>query len=575
MANKLELTWYGKENNIEVEPRLLLEDKSLSNCTLDKNTENMLIHGDNLLALKALEKAGYTGKIKCIYIDPPYNTGAAFEHYDDNFEHSIWLGLMQERLVLLVKLLSSDGSIWISIDDEESHYLKVLCDEIFRRSNFVCDITYEKSNVSGLGQGGAIVKTGEKILVYKRENTVFNTVYSSEVLSLKTMKRYKNILVDVGEKELVNEFPAASNGKPVKVFKHKNYQIDKISLRNYEGRKAEINRSYLENFNKIYRTYVIQQENEFQNALMKNMEKGTLYSVEYIPNRGKHKDELTTLYYVDGELCAWLSDTAYIDGNEIKKTTRLSNVWKNDDIPKSDLGNEGGVRFQRSKKPEKLIERILRMSTNEGDLVLDSFLGSGTTASVAHKMGRKWIGVEMGNHAYTHCKKRLDNVVNGQDKTGVTKNCRWQGGGGYRFYELAPSLILEDDFGEMVINKEYNADMLAAAVALHEGFTYAPDKEKFWKQAKANESSYLFTTTRCITQQFLESIHSTMDEGEFLIIACKSFMSGVDKLYSNISVKKIPQMLLENCEFGKDDYALNIVHPPVYEDDEEEVEEDE
>lgn len=575
MANKLELTWYGKENNIEVEPRLLLEDKSLSNCTLDKNTENMLIHGDNLLALKALEKAGYTGKIKCIYIDPPYNTGAAFEHYDDNFEHSIWLGLMQERLVLLAKLLSSDGSIWISIDDEESHYLKVLCDEIFRRSNFVCDITYEKSNVSGLGQGGAIVKTGEKILVYKRENTVFNTVYSSEVLSLKTMKRYKNILVDVGEKELVNEFPAASNGKPVKVFKHKNYQIDKISLRNYEGRKAEINRSYLENFNKIYRTYVIQQENEFQNALMKNMEKGTLYSVEYIPNRGKHKDELTTLYYVDGELCAWLSDTAYIDGNEIKKTTRLSNVWKNDDIPKSDLGNEGGVRFQRSKKPEKLIERILRMSTNEGDLVLDSFLGSGTTASVAHKMGRKWIGVEMGNHAYTHCKKRLDNVVNGQDKTGVTKNCRWQGGGGYRFYELAPSLILEDDFGEMVINKEYNADMLAAAVALHEGFTYAPDKEKFWKQAKANESSYLFTTTRCITQQFLESIHSTMDEGEFLIIACKSFMSGVDKLYSNISVKKIPQMLLENCEFGKDDYALNIVHPPVYEDDEEEVEEDE
>lgn len=575
MANKLELTWYGKENNIEVEPRLLLEDKNLSNCKLDENTENMLIHGDNLLALKALEKAGYTGKIKCIYIDPPYNTGAAFEHYDDNFEHSIWLGLMQERLVLLAKLLSSDGSIWISIDDEESHYLKVLCDEIFRRSNFVCDITYEKSNVSGLGQGGAIVKTGEKILVYKRENTVFNTVYSSEVLSLKTMKRYKNILVDVGEKELVNEFPAASNGKPVKVFKHKNYQIDKISLRNYEGRKAEINRSYLENFNKIYRTYVIQQENEFQNALMKNMEKGTLYSVEYIPNRGKHKDELTTLYYVDGELCAWLSDTAYIDGNEIKKTTRLSNVWKNDDIPKSDLGNEGGVRFQRSKKPEKLIERILKMSTNEGDLVLDSFLGSGTTASVAHKMGRKWIGVEMGNHAYTHCKKRLDNVVNGQDKTGVTKNCRWQGGGGYRFYELAPSLILEDDFGEMVINKEYNADMLAAAVALHEGFTYAPDKEKFWKQAKANESSYLFTTTRCITQQFLESIHSTMDEGEFLIIACKSFVSGVDRLYSNISVKKIPQMLLENCEFGKDNYALNIVHPPVYKDDEEEVEEDE
>lgn len=128
MANKLELTWYGKENNIEVEPRLLLEDKSLSNCTLDKNTENMLIHGDNLLALKALEKAGYTGKIKCIYIDPPYNTGAAFEHYDDNLEHSIWLDLMRKRLMILRELLCKEGTIWIQIDDEEQAYLKVLCD---------------------------------------------------------------------------------------------------------------------------------------------------------------------------------------------------------------------------------------------------------------------------------------------------------------------------------------------------------------------------------------------------------------------------------------------------------------
>lgn len=235
---------------------------------------------------------------------------------------------------------------------------------------------------------------------------------------------------------------------------------------------------------------------------------------------------------------------------------------------------EGGAGFRGGKKPEKLIMELLSHFTNPGDLVLDSFLGSGTTVAVAHKMQRKYIGIEIGEHCYSLCHSRLDKVIDG-DNTGISREVNWKGGGGYRFYELAPSLILEDDFGEMVINKEYNADMLAAAVALHEGFTYAPDKEKFWKQAKANESSYLFTTTRCITQQFLESIHSTMDEGEFLIIACKSFMSGVDKLYSNISVKKIPQMLLENCEFGKDDYALNIVHPPVYEDDEEEVEEDE
>ena len=570
MANKLELTWYGKEDRIEIEPRLLIENQSLSNCANDSDTENMLIHGDNLLALKALEKAGYAGKIKCIYIDPPYNTGAAFEHYDDNLEHSIWLGLMKERLNLLEKLLSSDGSIWISIDDEESHYLKVLCDEIFSRKNFVCDITYEKSNVSGLGQGGAIVKTGEKILVYKRENTVFNKVYSTENLSLKTMKRYKNILVNIGEKELVDEFLAASNNKPVKVFKHRNYEIEKISLRDYEGRRVEINKKYLENFNNIYRTYVIQEENEFQNSLMKSMNKGTLYSIEYIPNRGKHKDKLTTLYYVNGELCAWLSDTAYIDGSDIKKTTRLSNVWKNDDIPKSDLGNEGGVRFQRSKKPEKLIERILTMATNEGDLVLDSFLGSGTTAAVAHKMKRNWIGIEMGEHAYTHCKIRLDNVIVGKDKTGVSKIYNWQGGGAYKFYELAPSLILEDEFGEYVINKEYNAEMLAAAVALHEGYKYQPDKDIYWKQAVANEKSFLFTTTRCVTSEYIESIHNSMQDDEFLIIACKSFISGVGNQFNNIKVKKIPQMLLDNCEFGKTDYNLNIVCPPVYEEESEE-----
>ena len=573
MANKLELTWYGKEDRIEIEPRLLIENQSLSNCANDSDTENMLIHGDNLLALKALEKAGYAGKIKCIYIDPPYNTGAAFEHYDDNLEHSIWLGLMKERLNLLEKLLSSDGSIWISIDDEESHYLKVLCDEIFSRKNFVCDITYEKSNVSGLGQGGAIVKTGEKILVYKRENTVFNKVYSTENLSLKTMKRYKNILVNIGEKELVDEFLAASNNKPVKVFKHRNYEIEKISLRDYEGRRVEINKKYLENFNNIYRTYVIQEENEFQNSLMKSMNKGTLYSIEYIPNRGKHKDKLTTLYYVNGELCAWLSDTAYIDGSDIKKTTRLSNVWKNDDIPKSDLGNEGGVRFQRSKKPEKLIERILTMATNEGDLVLDSFLGSGTTAAVAHKMKRNWIGIEMGEHAYTHCKIRLDNVIVGKDKTGVSKIYNWQGGGAYKFYELAPSLILEDEFGEYVINKEYNAEMLAAAVALHEGYKYQPDKDIYWKQAVANEKSFLFTTTRCVTSEYIESIHNSMQDDEFLIIACKSFISGVGNQFNNIKVKKIPQMLLDNCEFGKKDYNLNIVRPPVYEEESEEDDE--
>ena len=221
-------------------------------------------------------------------------------------------------------------------------------------------------------------------------------------------------------------------------------------------------------------------------------------------------------------------------------------------------------------KPETLLQRIIHIATNPGDLVLDSFLGSGTTAAVAHKMKRRYIGIEMGDHAYSHCKVRLDKVVSGADKSGITSAENWQGGGGYRFFELAPSLINRDPFDEYVINKEYDADMLAAAVALHEGFRYQPDSGLFWKQSVGNESSYLFVTTRHLNSTYLDSIKDTMEDGEYLIIACRSFDSGLDKAYSNITIKKIPQMLLNRCEFGKTDYNLNIVHPPVYDDEREE-----
>ena len=210
---------------------------------------------------------------------------------------------------------------------------------------------------------------------------------------------------------------------------------------------------------------------------------------------------------------------------------------------------------------------ILTIATNEGDLVLDSFLGSGTTVSVAHKMNRRWIGVEMGEHAYTVCKIRMDKVIDGE-QGGVSSLVNWKGGGGYKFYELAPSLVVEDKFGNSIINKEYNAEMLSAAMALHEGFTYEPDSNYYWKQGK-NENAYIFTTTNHITADYLASISSEMQEGEYLIIACKTFDSGVDKLYKNITIKKIPQVLLGRCEFGKDDYSLNIINVPTVEEEDE------
>lgn len=576
MANnqKLELTWLGKDKEIKIEPRILVEDKEKSNCKNDPNTENMLIHGDNLLALKALESK-YAGKVKCIYIDPPYNTGNAFEYYDDNREHSIWLNLMRSRLVVLFNLLKDGGSIWVSIDDIESHRLRMLLDEVFGSQNFVADITYERSGSAGLGQGGLFVNNSEHIMLYSKGYFEYNEILGSTPLELKTMKRYNKVLVNEGKRELVATEISKSNGLPIKIYKHTDFEICTISLRDYKNREKEIRAEFVESFEKLFRTNNVQKENKFQNDLMTRMDKKYLYTVDYTPSRGKYKDKKTTLYYYNSELFAWLKDTAFVENNRIVKTNKLTTVWRHEDIPKADLANEGAVDFPRGKKPEQLIKRIISISSNEGDLVLDSFLGSGTTAAVAHKMNRRYIGIEMGDHAYTHCKVRLDKVIDGSDQGGISKAVNWQGGGAYKFYELAPTLINKDEFGEYIINKSYDAEMLSSAVALHEGFTFAPDSKIFWKQAKGNENSYLFVTTRHITAAYLDTIKSTMQEDEYLIIACKSFESGLERLYPNITIKKIPQMLLNHCEFDHDNYNLNIVNPPVYEDEDEEDECDE
>ena len=223
-------------------------------------------------------------------------------------------------------------------------------------------------------------------------------------------------------------------------------------------------------------------------------------------------------------------------------------------------------------KPERLIERVLTLATNEGDLVLDSFLGSGTTAAVAHKMGRRWIGVELGEHAKTHCYPRMKMVVSGKDQGGISKALNWKGGGGFKFYSLAPSLLKEDKFGHLVINKEYNADMLAAAMAKQEGFSYSPSSESYWKQGQSSENDYIYTTTQFLTVEMLQSIATEMAEGETLVICAKTFESGCDRKFSNITIKKIPQMLLGRCRFDADEnqYNLHIINLPALETEEEE-----
>ena len=524
MVNKLELTWLGKEMEIKIEPRILIEDKEISNCTNDPNTENMIVHGDNLLALKALESK-YAGQIKCIYIDPPYNTGSAFEHYDDNLEHSTWLSLIKPRLEILRNLLSDVGSIWISIDDDEGHYLKVLCDEIFGRNNYINTVIWEKK-YSPQNDAKWLSDNHDFILVYAKNKEVWrpNLLPRSEEMD----SRYKN-----------------PDNDPRGVWKTSDLSVRRKTEKAIYEIKTTSGRIVLPPSG---RSWGVSKEN-FQILLTENR-------VWF----GKNGDSVP-------QLKRFLTD--------VKQGMTSMTIWKYKEVGHTqDAMKESKAINSESvfgtPKPERLIERVLTLGSNEGDLVLDSFLGSGTTAAVAHKMRRKYIGIEMGDHAYTHCKVRLDKVIDGSDQGGISKSVDWQGGGAYKFYELAPSLINKDDFDEFVINKDYDADMLASAVALHEGFTYEPDEHIFWKQSKGNESSYLFVTTRHLNTAYIDSIKSTMKDGEYLVIACKSFEAGLDKLYPNITIKKIPQMLLSRCEFDKDNYNLNIVNPPVYNNEEEE-----
>lgn len=522
MANKLELTWYGKDEPIHIEPRLLIENGTLSNTFYDPDTENMLIHGDNLLALKALEKK-FSGQVKCIYIDPPYNTGSAFEHYDDNLEHSQWLQLMRPRLELMLTLLSDVGSIWISIDDDEGHYLKVLCDEVFGRNNFISTVIWEKK-YSPQNDAKWLSDSHDFILVYAKNKEKWRPNLLPRTAEMD--KRYKNPDND-----------PRGPWKPAD-FSARTYSVSgdyPITLPSGRVVLPPQSRAWVSNKEKF-------------DELVKDNRIWFGADGNNVPSQKKFLSEVKQ---------GMVSKTIWFrnDVDDNQKAKREVKVFNND-------------QPFATPKPERLIERVLLLATNPDDLVLDSFLGSGTTAAVAHKMGRRYIGIEMGEHAYTHCKVRLDKVVNGEDEGGITKAVNWQGGGGYRFYELAPTLVNEDPFGEYVVNSEYNADMLAAAVALHEGFTYVPDEKLFWKQSVGNEKSYLFVTTRHLNSTYLDSIKDTMEDDEYLIIACCSFDSGLDKAYEHITIKKIPQMLMERCEFGKDDYNLNIVHPPVYEDGE-------
>ena len=461
--NKLELTWIGKnEKPLAVEPRLLLDTPEYSFGEIETGTlpngkpwlGNMLIHGDNLLALRALEQ-DFAGQVKCIFIDPPYNTGSAFEHYDDNREHSIWLSLMRERLVILHRLLSEDGLIWITLDDNEVHYCKVMCDEIFGRKNFLGNVIWQHS-IQGKNDAKTFSLSHNHILVYAKSDKFI---------------RYK---LPREEKHNVN---------------YSNPDNDpKGSWRSGDVRSPNLRENLKYNITTLSGKIISPPEKGWRwskELLLSKIESGEIFF------SSDEKRIIRKIYLCDQD--GRVPDSLWL--GEDSGTTREANTEL-----------KGLQIIFGTPKPERLIQRVINISTRPGDLVLDSFLGSGTTAAVAHKMGRRWIGVELGDHAYTHCAIRMKKVVEGE-QGGISKSQNWKGGGGFRFYELAPSLLNTDKYGNLVINKDYNADMLAAAMAKHQGFTFSPDPEMYWKQGYSSEHDFIFTTTQLITAEMLSLIH--------------------------------------------------------------------
>jgi len=505
------------EKKINPEPRILIEKPEYSYG--DDISKNMLIHGDNLLALKSLQQ-DFIGMVKCIYIDPPYNTGAAFEHYDDNLEHSTWLSLMKPRLELLRSLLAEDGSIWISVDDDEQAYLRVLCDEVFGRSNFIAQIVWQKRYSRENRE--AIGDVHEYIIVYSLSPKKFKASRNLVPMTEEQAKVYKNPNNDPKGRWRPIPLTAQAGHATSEQF----YEItapDGNIFTPPPGRCWGVSKQTYERYLDEGRIYFGKNNNSQPNYIRYLSEVPGVAPWTWWPsNEVGHND---------------------IAKKEILKLFDKDNIF---DTP----------------KPEILIQRILHIATNEGDLVLDSFLGSGTTAAVAHKMNRRWIGIELGEHAYTHCQPRLKAVINGE-QGGISNDVSWQGGGGFKFYELAPTLLEKSKRGNLVISDKYNEEMLAQAMAKHEGYIYAPDEDIFWKQGHSGDNNFIFTTTGHLTSEYIDNIASQLGEDEYLLICAESFDVACIDRHKRIIIRPIPKMLLGRCEWGRDSYDLNVIMQEV------------
>lgn len=529
---KLELTWIGKDNRTKLEPRILLEDPEKSYHAKHRVAgsdifDNRLIFGDNLLALKALE-AEFTGKVKCVFIDPPYNTGSAFSHYDDGLEHSIWLSLMRDRLEIIRRLLSEDGSLWITIDDNEAHYLKVLSDEIFGRKNFVSNVVWQKK-FSPQANSVWLSDSHDHVIVYARNKEIWRPNLLPRTADADS--RYSNLDNDPRGPWTSGDFTISlTGGQRGAQFAKTGVSENIYEITTPSGRK------------------LMPTKGRCWGASSKRFEKLCKDNRIWFGKDGNNVPRIKRFL------------------SEVQEGIVCMTVWLRTEVGDNQDGKREVAKFNSEEifstpKPERLIQRVLELATREGDLVLDSFAGSGTTGAVAHKMGRRWIMVELGEHCHTHIIPRLQKVINGEDQGGISKAADWLGGGGFRYYKLAPSLLEKDKWGNWVVSKDFNATMLAEAACKLEGFTYAPSDAVYWQHGHSTERDFIYVTTQSLTADQLSAMSEEVGSERTLLVLCGAFRGKADR-WPNLTVKKIPKQVLNRCEWGHDDYSLKVENLP-------------
>lgn len=551
---KLELTWIGKDERPRLEPRILLEDQELSYHAAHRVREgdifdNRLIFGDNLLALKALEQE-FTGKIKCAYIDPPFNTQQALEHYDDGLEHSIWLGLVRDRLEIIRRLLTDDGTLFVHIDDNELAYLIAILDEIFGRANRISVITFKQGSATGhKAINPGVVNTSNFVVIYAKNKSNWspNRIFTARV---ERDKRYGQFIENYDDAyqcwrfiTLTKAFAESLNLPERGIKKALGDEYEDLLARFVAGNAQRVVRLARPDYKAV----------SADARGMIDLSRVNPSEVMLLEREG-----YSDMYFVKGERILFYSDKLKLVDGKYVAGEPLTSIW--DDILSNNLHNEGGVAFPKGKKPEALIKRCFDLATHPGDIILDSFAGSGTTGAVAHKMGLRWIMVELGEHCHTHILPRMRQVIDNKDSSGITKAVNWQGGGGFRYYRLAPSLLEKDRWGNWVINKTYNASMLTQALCKLEGFTYAPSDTIYWQHGHSNEQDFIYVTTASLTHEQLQELDDEVGPERSLLVLCTAFRGRGD--YGHLTVKKIPRQVLSRCEWGHDDYSLKVENLP-------------